>query len=141
MLVVRNPKIHNEIHYALTNSAADTTLLDLVRIERQRFWIEQALGDAKSELGLAHYEVRTWVGWNRHMTLEERIREAEAIPLLSTRDVRCILADLIAHPGIDRETIFQIVSDRQRQRWDYSVIRYEKLGLSPHFNVVVKTTM
>ncbi|GDY13332.1 hypothetical protein LBMAG53_22100 [Planctomycetota bacterium] len=150
VLVVRDPNDHKEIHYALTNSAAETRLLDLVRIERQRFWIEHALGDAKSELGLAHYEVRTWVGWHRHMTLcmmaslfalEERIRQAEAIPLLSTRDVRCILADLIAHPGIDRETIFQIVSDRQRQRWDSTVKRYEKLGFSPHFNVVVKTTM
>ena len=67
LLIVRNPDDHEDIHYALTNAPADTELIDLVRIERQRYWIEHALGEAKSEFGLAHYEVRTWIGWHRHI--------------------------------------------------------------------------
>jgi SRSO17 transposase len=46
-----------------------TTLADLVRIAGQRWRIEAGLEEAKGEVGLDHYEVRTWTGWYRHMTL------------------------------------------------------------------------
>lgn len=149
-LVIRNPKDHTDIHYSLTNAAANTPLLDMVRIERQRYWIENALGDAKSEIGLAHYEVRTWVGWHRHMTLcmmaslfslTERSKAAAAVPLLSTRDVRCILADLLIRPDQDRNRIFEVIANRHRQRWESTVNRYEKLGITPQANTVDGPTM
>jgi SRSO17 transposase len=31
--------------------------------------IEEAFAQAKGEVGLDQYEVRSWVGWHRHMTL------------------------------------------------------------------------
>jgi SRSO17 transposase len=31
--------------------------------------IEAGLEEAKGEVGLDHYEVRTWRGWYRHITL------------------------------------------------------------------------
>ncbi|MGB7338068.1 MAG: IS701 family transposase, partial [Phototrophicaceae bacterium] len=34
-----------------------------------RHEIEQLFEEAKAQLGLADYEVRTWHGWHRHMTL------------------------------------------------------------------------
>jgi SRSO17 transposase len=46
-----------------------TTLADLVRIAGQRWRIEAGLEEAKGEVGLDHYEVRTWTGWYRHITL------------------------------------------------------------------------
>jgi SRSO17 transposase len=46
-----------------------TTLGDLVRIAGQRWRIEAGLEEAKGEVGLDHYEVRTWRGWYRHITL------------------------------------------------------------------------
>lgn len=35
----------------------------------QRWQIEQAFQAAKGECGLDHYEVRSWHGWYRHITL------------------------------------------------------------------------
>jgi SRSO17 transposase len=46
-----------------------TTLADLVRIAGQRWRIEAGLEEAKGEVGLDQYEVRTWRGWYRHITL------------------------------------------------------------------------
>ena len=46
-----------------------TTLADLVCIAGQRWRIEAGLEEAKGEVGLDQYEVRTWTGWYRHITL------------------------------------------------------------------------
>ena len=143
LLIVRNPDNHEDIHYALTNAPDDNPLIEIVRMERQRFWIEHAFGDAKSEFGLAHYEVRTWVGWHRHMTLcmmaalfslGERMRESKKIPMLSTRDLRTIMAELIMHPDLDRDKVYEVIADRQMQRWESIRKRYEKSGLQPLFH-------
>lgn len=46
-----------------------TALEDVVRVAGQRWTIEQAFEEAKSEVGLDEYEVRSWTGWYRHITL------------------------------------------------------------------------
>ena len=48
-------------------TALDTECL--VRVASHRHHVEQIFGMAKGETGLDHYEVRSWVGWNHHMTL------------------------------------------------------------------------
>jgi SRSO17 transposase len=42
---------------------------ELVRVAAHRHHIEQTFELAKGECGLDHYEVRSWVGWQHHMTL------------------------------------------------------------------------
>lgn len=49
--------------------AADTPLGEMARIAGRRWAIEGSFAQSKSEVGLAQYEVRSWVGWHRHMTL------------------------------------------------------------------------
>jgi SRSO17 transposase len=41
----------------------------LVAVAAHRHHIEQIFAAAKGEVGIAHYEVRSWVGWHHHMTL------------------------------------------------------------------------
>ena len=41
----------------------------LVLVHSTRHGIEEALQAGKGEVGLGHYEVRSWVGWHHHMTL------------------------------------------------------------------------
>jgi SRSO17 transposase len=48
---------------------ADTPLATLVRIAGSRWRIECAFEEAKGEVGLDHYEVRSHAGWYRHVTL------------------------------------------------------------------------
>ncbi len=47
----------------------EITLAELVRIAGRRWTIEEGIEEAKGEAGLDHYEVRTWRGWYRHITL------------------------------------------------------------------------
>lgn len=46
-----------------------TELETMVIIAGSRWTIEVALEAAKGEVGLDHYEVRSWTGWYRHITL------------------------------------------------------------------------
>ena len=49
--------------------ATDTTLEEVVRVAGMRWTIEICFEAAKGEVGLDHYEVRSWTGWYRHITL------------------------------------------------------------------------
>jgi SRSO17 transposase len=46
-----------------------TTLEEVVRVAGSRWTIESSFEAAKGEVGLDHYEVRSWTAWHRHMTL------------------------------------------------------------------------
>jgi SRSO17 transposase len=46
-----------------------TTLEALAKVAGSRWRIEIGFEEAKGEVGLAHYEVRSWRGWYRHITL------------------------------------------------------------------------
>jgi SRSO17 transposase len=48
---------------------SDTTLGDLVRVAGTRWTVEICFEAAKQEVGLDEYEVRSWTGWHRHVTL------------------------------------------------------------------------
>lgn len=47
----------------------NTTLLEAVQTAGMRWAIEVSFEAAKGEVGLDQYEVRSWTGWYRHMTL------------------------------------------------------------------------
>lgn len=56
-------------HYWLSTLPETTPLLDLVRQAKWRWHIEQDYQQLKDELGLDHFEGRSWVGWHRHVTM------------------------------------------------------------------------
>jgi SRSO17 transposase len=56
-------------YYLCACPTPKATLATLVRIAGQRWQIEQCFETAKGECGLDHYEVRSWQGWHRHITL------------------------------------------------------------------------
>jgi SRSO17 transposase len=62
----------------------------LVRVAKRRYWIEQDYQQMKEELGLDHFEGRSWSGWHHHVTLvmlahaflqRERRRRRDKSPL------------------------------------------------------------
>jgi SRSO17 transposase len=55
--------------YYLSNAPAETPEAALVRVSGLRWPIESCFTEGKSEVGLDHYEVRTWRGWHHHLTL------------------------------------------------------------------------
>ncbi len=44
-------------------------LATLVHVAGMRWSVEEQFQTAKSQVGLDHYQVRTWTGWHRHVTL------------------------------------------------------------------------
>jgi SRSO17 transposase len=48
---------------------APTPLATLVQVAGRRWAIEAAFEEAKGEVGLDQYEVRSWTGWHRHISL------------------------------------------------------------------------
>ena len=55
--------------YWITNLPADTEPERLARLARLRWKIELDYKQLKGELGLDHYEGRSWIGWHHHTAL------------------------------------------------------------------------
>src|SRR5581483_4528329 len=55
--------------YWLANLAATTRLKELVRLAKLRWRIERDFQELKQELGLNHFEGRSWRGFHHHATL------------------------------------------------------------------------
>lgn len=69
-LIAEWPKDHEQpIDYWLSNLPADTEPEDLARLARLRWKIELDYRQLKGELGLDHYEGRSWQGWYHHTAL------------------------------------------------------------------------
>jgi SRSO17 transposase len=98
--------------YYFSNLPPDTPLQTLVRIARSRWAIEVQYRDLKSELGLDHFEGRSYPGWNHHAVLAamtftflqlERRRRTNPLPTFpEMRDLmREVMAALLwtARPG------------------------------------------
>ena len=56
-----------QLKYAFSNAPADTPLAELCRAATMRWPIEQCFQDGKSQVGMDHYEHRSWPAWHRHM--------------------------------------------------------------------------
>jgi SRSO17 transposase len=55
--------------YYFVNLPATAPLKDIVRFAHQRWAIEQQYQELKTELGLDHFEGRTFTGWHHHVVL------------------------------------------------------------------------
>ena len=69
LLIRRKIGKPEDLTFYLTHAPAQTPTADLVRVAGQRWTIEACFEAAKGEVGLDHYEVRSWTGWHRHITL------------------------------------------------------------------------
>jgi SRSO17 transposase len=55
--------------FYFSNLPAGTSLRQLVRTAKGRWWVEHSYKELKDELGLDHFEGRSWRGWQHHVTL------------------------------------------------------------------------
>jgi SRSO17 transposase len=68
-LLIRRTIADGDLAFFSTWCPAGTPIDTLVRVEGQRWAIEDAFETAKTELGLTHNETRSWHGWHRHVSL------------------------------------------------------------------------
>ncbi|MES2704965.1 MAG: IS701 family transposase [Verrucomicrobiota bacterium] len=125
--------------YSLSNAPADTSWERLGRMQAQRFWIEQAFKEAKSELGMAHYEVRGWKGWHHHMalvclaqlfTVRERLAALPAVPLLSARDLVELLDHYLPRRPRNEDEVFRQMALRHQRRAQAQVSHAKRTGVT-----------
>lgn len=55
--------------YFFSNLPEKTSLKRLVATAKSRWWIEHSYRELKDELGLDHFEGRSWRGWHHHVVL------------------------------------------------------------------------
>ena len=102
-LVIRKPiDKKDKTKYSLSNiSQQQQSIEEFAFMQAQRFWIERCFRDDSHDLGMSDYQVRLYKGFFNHMALTcvameyiltERLENVQDVPLLSTNDIRLLIA-------------------------------------------------
>lgn len=112
-------------HYCLSNAPLDTVWQELARVQAQRFFIEHSFREAKSECGMADYQVRRWDAWHHHMALvmlgtlflvKQKQTGRQQWPMLSFNDLVTALAHLLPRRQLTAEELADIIGKRHDLR-------------------------
>jgi len=99
--------------YYLSNAASETLLTEFARVAKAEHRIEECIQRAKSEAGLADYEVRNWKGWHHHQILS-----LIATWFLTTEARRGKKMDTGHHGSTNPRTPLADPAPRLRMRYD-----------------------
>jgi len=120
LIIRRNLDDPAVIKFYFSNAPLETPLTEFVRISGMRWPIEMIFEEDKGEIGLDHYETRSWLGWHHHMLLVAlahhflvrlRVRFHEKSPALTVYQVRLLLSAVLPKP------VFNVAAALQRVRY------------------------
>ena len=69
LLLRRSLSTPSEMTAYIVFAPEHSSLAEQVAVAGTRWTVEESIQTAKGEVGLDHYEVRSWTGWYRHITL------------------------------------------------------------------------
>lgn len=125
LIIRREIDSPQKIKYTLSNAPESTKTKRLAFMQGQRYFVERALQDAKSEVGMSHYQVRQWRGWHHHMllsmvallfTAQMRSKHRLLSPLLSAYDVRILMQHFLPKRNCTTEEVFRQMNIRHAKR-------------------------
>lgn len=131
LLIARNALNTDEVKYFLSNAPADTPLATLLHVAFCRWHVERLFQESKTEVGLDHYEGRTWLGLIRHLVLagasilflaeqRERLRRLRGEDTAFTLEQVKLATEVQMEPGVpSRER-------RRRLARTLEIIRYHQ---------------
>lgn len=119
----RRRKLNND---QLKPNAPETTTTERLAYQQaERYWVEQALRNAKSEAGLGDYQLRLWPGWHHHMTMvilamlfmfEVCQEHKEDLSLLCCYDIVEVLRVLLPRGNVTYDDIVRQLEERHKRR-------------------------
>ena len=131
------------LSYYLSNAPSNTSLEDLASVALARHSIEQLLEQAKAELGLADYEVRSYPAWHRHMSLCMLAHSFLSLKQkkslwphwlkLSLADLRCLFNSFVPLPKPSQAFQLKCFFWRRKQRLAAITSRYRTFLDQPLF--------
>jgi SRSO17 transposase len=126
LIIRRNLDNPEELKFYLSNAPADIEVSELVRVCGMRWPIESALKEGKGEVGLDHYETRSWLGWHHHVLLSclahhflvrLRLKLQDKSPQLSVPQVRDLLKSVLPRPRFDAAAALRIMRYHQKRNY------------------------
>jgi SRSO17 transposase len=125
-----------EIKYALCNAKpGQYTPTQIVQMQAQRYFVERAFQECKTDIGMSEYQVRGWKAWHHHMAmcmmaqayvLTEKKEHQENMPLLSAYDIRQVIMQTYIRKDDEYEQVEAQIKYRHKQRQDDILRRNRK---------------
>ncbi len=119
--ISKNP----ETKISISNLPSSFSLKGLAWRQRQRYWVERSFQDAKSECGMADYQVRKWSAWHHHMALVmmtmlfmlgEKIQVHNECPMLTCADIEDLLVHFLPRRDVTKTEVIRQLEFRHKMR-------------------------
>jgi SRSO17 transposase len=146
LLIRRSLEAVPEVKYYVSNAEADVPLETTALVTGSRWRVEEFLEDAKGQLGMTHYESRSWTSWHHHMSLvalahlyvvQTRRDLGRKVPDLTLDMAMRLLRAALPRTRLSLEEAGDLV-DYYRARNEQATDSHRKTWLAKHRNVVPK---
>jgi|SRR3989344_4662927 len=140
LLAIKTEGRNPEVRYCLSNAEEEVRLDEMVHAANARHWVEDCFERAKGEVGLGHYEVRSWRGWHHHIALSlmalyflvtEQRRLNKSTPALTLQQSAEAIGEILRHPEIDVKSLAFTITQRLRRNEQSRIDHWRKFHRLP----------